>query len=301
MQDFVLLWRNFAERCNYLQFTCRRHARYVTQVLPDCAKACLRLSGRQSVTPWVTYLAGAGTLTAAFASVCKTLGSLCALQIAGALCLLMRSSQVCVGQTLFLVRLIWGLCSPEPRRLTLGSYPCSHSLGCSFCLGYAQKLSLDARFLFVGCRLNPMLVFGMDSWFLDLFLSILFVSFYYGVSFMDNFNYQLMHGLMLLLTSKPVNFVLTHSLLLGFVSGVISLVPFAVKRLLHVVIMIIAVLAAFYVTDQVGLTVEQLFYYDKAFFIANFVGNYIFGCIGGFVIANTIQRIRGEHDHVANN
>lgn len=118
---------------------------------------------------------------------------------------------------------------------------------------------------------------------------------------MDNFNYQLMHGLMLLLTSKPVNFVFNHSLLLGFVSGVISLVPFAVKRLLHVVIMIITVLAAFYVTDQVGLTVEQLFYYDKAFFIANFVGNYIFGCIGGFMCANTIQRIRGEHDHVANN
>lgn len=305
MQDFVLLWRNFAGRCNYLQFTCRRHARYVTQVLSDCAIACLRLSGRQSLTPWVTYLAGAGTLTAAFASVCKTLGSLCALQIARAMCLLFRSSQVCVGQTLFLVRLIWGLCSPETLRLTLGSYPCSHSLGCSFCLGYAQKHSLDARFLFVSCRLNPMLVFGMESLFISLLSSIfmllvLFVAFYYGVSFMDNFNYQLMHGLMLLLTSKPVNFVFTHSLLLGFVSGVISLVPFAIKRLLHVVIMIIVLLAAFYITDQVGLTVEQLFYYDKAFFIVNFVGNYIFGCIGGFVIANTIQRIRGEHEHVTN-
>ncbi len=107
MQDFVLLWRNLAGRCNCLQFTCRRHARYVTQVLPDCTNVCLRLSGRQSLTPWVTYLAWAGTLTAAFASVCKTLGSLCALQIAGAMCLLFRSSQVCGGQTLFLVRNIW--------------------------------------------------------------------------------------------------------------------------------------------------------------------------------------------------
>lgn len=91
MQDFVLLWRNFAGRCNCLQFTCRRHARYVTQVLSDCTNVCLRLSGRQSLTPWVTYLAGAGTLTAAFASICKTLGSLCALQISREMCLLLRS------------------------------------------------------------------------------------------------------------------------------------------------------------------------------------------------------------------
>lgn len=182
MQDFVLLLCNFAGRFNCLQFTCRRHARYVTQVLSDCTYVCLRLSGRQSVTPWVTYLAGAGTLTAAFASVCKTLGSLCALQIAGALCLLLSSSQVCVGQTLFLVRLIWGLCSPETLRLTLGSYPCSHSLGCSFCLCYAQKSALNACFLFVGCRLNPMLLFGMDSWFLVvlcfLYLFLLWSIFY---------------------------------------------------------------------------------------------------------------------------
>ncbi len=118
---------------------------------------------------------------------------------------------------------------------------------------------------------------------------------------MDNINAQLMHGLYVLLTSKAVNFVFEHSFLLGFVSGVISLIPFAVKRIMHVVIMIIAILAAFYVTDQMGLTMEQFFYYDKSFFVIKLVGNYLFGCIGGFVIANIIQRIRGEHDHVANN
>lgn len=183
MQDLVLLWRNFAGRFNCLQFTCRRHARYVTQVLYDCAIACLRLSGRQSLTPWVTYLAWAGTLTAAFASVCKTLGSLCALQISREICLLLRSSQICVGQMLFLVRLIWGLCSPETLRLTLGRYPCSHSWGCSFCLGYAQKHSLNAWFLFVGCRLNPLLVFGMSSLLrvvLSFAFSFLLRSFFYG-------------------------------------------------------------------------------------------------------------------------
>lgn len=101
MQDFVLLFQSFAERCNFLQFTCRRHARFVTQLVVDCAYACLRLSGRQSKTTWVTYLAWAGTLTAACAYVCQTLGSFVALQIARAICLLIRSSQVCLGQTLF--------------------------------------------------------------------------------------------------------------------------------------------------------------------------------------------------------
>ncbi|RTL10278.1 MAG: hypothetical protein EKK54_11670 [Neisseriaceae bacterium] len=48
MQDFVLLWRNFAGRCNYLQFTCRRLARHETNLFLDCATACLRLAGRQS-------------------------------------------------------------------------------------------------------------------------------------------------------------------------------------------------------------------------------------------------------------
>lgn len=101
MQDFVLLWRSFAGRCYFLQFTCRRHARFVTQLVVDCAYACLRLSGRQSKTTWVTYLAWAGTLTAACAYVCQTLGSFVALQIARAICMLIRSSQVCLGQTLF--------------------------------------------------------------------------------------------------------------------------------------------------------------------------------------------------------
>lgn len=98
MQDCVLLWRSFAGRFNFLQFTCRRHARYVTQVLGDCTFVCLRLSGRQSSTPWVTYLAWAGSLTAAFAIVCKTLGSLCALQVAGAPCLLLGRHKFAVGK-----------------------------------------------------------------------------------------------------------------------------------------------------------------------------------------------------------
>jgi hypothetical protein len=118
---------------------------------------------------------------------------------------------------------------------------------------------------------------------------------------MENLNNQLMHGLLMLLTSKPVSFMFEHSLLLGFISGVISLVPFAVKRIGHAVIISVAMLAIIYLCDMVDLSLHDVFYYSKTILVANLVGNYIFGCIGGFVIANAIQRIRGEHDHVTNN
>lgn len=120
-------------------------------------------------------------------------------------------------------------------------------------------------------------------------------------SMMDNLNQQLIHGIYLLLTSKPVGFILEHSLMLGMVSGFISLMPFAIKRLLHVVILLVAGLALLFVMDRLGLNITEVFYSAKADFIATLVGNYLIGCIAGFIIANLIQRIRGEHDHVINN
>lgn len=120
-------------------------------------------------------------------------------------------------------------------------------------------------------------------------------------SMMDNLNQQLIHGIYLLLTSKPVGFILEHSLILGIVSGVISLMPFAIKRILHVVILLVAGLALLFVMDRLGLKITEVFYSAKADFIAILVGNYLIGCVFGFSIANLIQRIRGEHDHVINN
>ncbi len=118
---------------------------------------------------------------------------------------------------------------------------------------------------------------------------------------MDNLNQQLIHGIYLLLTSKPVGFILEHSLMLGIVSGVISLMPFAIKRILHVVILLVAGLALLFAMDRLGLKITEVFYSAKADFIATLVGNYLIGCVFGFSIANLIQRIRGEHDHVINN
>lgn len=118
---------------------------------------------------------------------------------------------------------------------------------------------------------------------------------------MDNLNHQLMDGLYKLLTTKPVDFILQHSLLIGFITGVISLMPFVIKQIPHVVILIVAILTAFFISNSLDLSFNQALYSAKFYIVANFIGNYVIGCIFGFVVANLIQRIRGEHDHVANN
>ncbi len=118
---------------------------------------------------------------------------------------------------------------------------------------------------------------------------------------MEHLNTQLMEGLFKLLTAKPVNFILDHSLAIGFFTGVLSLIPFQIKQIPHVVILVIFILSAFYINLYYDVSYIEVFYKAEAFFLANLVGNYIFGCIGGFVIANLIQRIRGEHDHAINN
>lgn len=118
---------------------------------------------------------------------------------------------------------------------------------------------------------------------------------------MDNLNHQLMDGLYKLLTAKPIDFILQHSLLIGFITGVISLMPFAIKRIPHAVISILAILTAFFITNSLDLSFSQALYSVKFYIVTNLIGNYIIGCVLGFVVANLIQRIRGEHDHVANN
>lgn len=117
---------------------------------------------------------------------------------------------------------------------------------------------------------------------------------------MDALYSQLVQGVYLVLTAKPIYFVLQHSKVFGFIVGVISLIPFPISRVAHIVIMLITVLVIFYVKEHVGLSLDQIIHFDKAYSIVVFVGDYIFGCIGGFIIANTIQRIRGEHDYVNN-
>jgi hypothetical protein len=44
------------------------------------------------------------------------------------------------------------------------------------------------------------------------------------------------------------------------------------------------------------VTVSSLIYEQKAYWIVNFFGNFIIGNILGLIIANVIQRLRGEHE-----
>ena len=118
---------------------------------------------------------------------------------------------------------------------------------------------------------------------------------------MENFNHQLLAGIAQILLSKPVMFIFNHSFAIGLITGAISVIPFVVKQLPTLIIMVIALLASFYISEYFNLTLSQALYSAKAYFIATLVGDYIVGSIFGCVVANLIQRIRGEQDHATNN
>ena len=118
---------------------------------------------------------------------------------------------------------------------------------------------------------------------------------------MENLNYQLMAGLYRLLTTKPVDFIIQHSLTIGLITGIIAVVPFLIKRLPHAVMMVLSSLMVFYICNAFDLSMAQVLYSPKSYLVVQMLGNYIIGCIFGFALANIIQRIRGEHDHVTNN
>ena len=118
---------------------------------------------------------------------------------------------------------------------------------------------------------------------------------------MENFNHQMLNGLYQLLASSPIKMLFKYSLPIGVLTGVVSLLPFAIKRIPHAVVAIIALLASIFIAESFGLTKEQMLYSEKAYFIAKFIGDYVVGCVFGLIFANLIQRIRGDHDHATNN
>ena len=115
---------------------------------------------------------------------------------------------------------------------------------------------------------------------------------------MESLNYQLMDGLYQLLTCEPVDFIIQHTLLVGLITGVLAVIPFAIKRIPHVLIILIALIVFIYVFDTQDIAIRTVFYSGKMFLVVRILGDYLFGCIYGFVVANLIQRLRGEHDHV---
>ena len=95
---------------------------------------------------------------------------------------------------------------------------------------------------------------------------------------MDNLNHQLMDGLYKLLTTKPVDFILQHSLLIGFITGVVSLMPFAIKRIPHAVISILAILITFFISNSLDLSFNEALHSAKFYIVANMpIQMYIYG------------------------
>ena len=114
---------------------------------------------------------------------------------------------------------------------------------------------------------------------------------------MDKVDNQLMDWAYNFLVFPPVDFIIYHSFIIGFIAGVISLTPFIIKRTPHILIFIIAALGLSFAGHKLELELGQLLYSAKSYFIMKMLGNYIIGCFYGLVIANLIQRIRGEHDN----
>lgn len=115
---------------------------------------------------------------------------------------------------------------------------------------------------------------------------------------MDKLNQQIVDNISLLLVSKPILFILAHSIVVGIISGIISLIPFKVKRVIHILVLLVVLFSGYQILIENHIDIADILYATQAYSIAEFVGNYCVGCLIGFAIANGIQRIRGEHNHV---
>ena len=115
---------------------------------------------------------------------------------------------------------------------------------------------------------------------------------------MESLNLQLLDGLYRLLTSKPIDFIIQHTMLIGLVTGVLAVIPFVIKQIPHLVILGVVLLVFIYVVDSQDVAIRDALYSGKLFLAVRITGDYVIGCVYGFAVANLIQRLRGEHDHV---
>lgn len=118
---------------------------------------------------------------------------------------------------------------------------------------------------------------------------------------MENLNHLVMLSLCWILTSSMTSFIIQHSLIIGLSVGSISGIPFLIKDIPHLIIILLVLALIVYFCNIYNLNFVQLLYSQEAYLISEMLGNYIIGCIFGFAFANLIQRIRGEHEHVTNN
>ena len=80
---------------------------------------------------------------------CQLWAIVCALNFWGSF-VAQRSSQLCWGQRLLLVRNIWGCFSPEPRQIILGNNFCLRHWGGLFCRATHKNLRWTLAFCLLG-------------------------------------------------------------------------------------------------------------------------------------------------------
>lgn len=116
---------------------------------------------------------------------------------------------------------------------------------------------------------------------------------------MNNLDKQVFDAIYMFLTLDPILFMFNHSVMVGIVSGVISLIPFPkIKRILPIFMLLLAVLASYIVVARNHIELSMFLVDNRVYFVAEMLGNYLLGLLIGFAIANSIQRVRGEHNHV---
>jgi nitric oxide reductase large subunit len=118
---------------------------------------------------------------------------------------------------------------------------------------------------------------------------------------MEHFNQQILELIAKFLQQNLVGFIFKHSLAFGLFTGIISLLPFLIKRTPHLIILVIGLITTFYIVDDGNLAMNQIIYSAKMYLVTKFIGNYIIGFIFGLALANLVQRIRGDHEDATNN
>ena len=113
---------------------------------------------------------------------------------------------------------------------------------------------------------------------------------------MANLEFQIYHGLFLLLTSNPINILVSYALFIGLLSGILSILPFGLIRIPITIMGLVALIAWFYCSYALKISTFNLLYAEKAYWIIKFVGDFVVGILFGIIIVNLIQRLRGEHE-----
>lgn len=150
MQGDALLFGSLAGRCNHqaIHPPPSRFARDQPIYL-----LCYRLP-TVGWTPIINRLVSCGAWRLALRRrlsqmLCQLWAIVCALNFWGSF-VASWSSQLCLGQSLFLVRNIWGCFSPEPRQIILGNNFCLRHWGGLFCHATHKNLRWTLAFCLLG-------------------------------------------------------------------------------------------------------------------------------------------------------